>query len=75
MANKEVEEFLVDLVDRELEAEYEYQLSNGKDNSYLRDLVIAKRYLLSRGKGIEKFINNIIIQEDIDKYVKFEGLE
>ena len=43
MANKEVEEFLVDLVDRELEAEYEYQLSNGKDNSYLRDLVIAKR--------------------------------
>ena len=75
MANKEVEKFLIDLVNRELEEEYEYQLGSEKDNSYLRDLVIAKRYLLSRGKGIEKFINNIRIQEDINKYVKFEGLE
>ena len=74
MTNQEIKDLLVQLVDKELEEEYSYQIDSGvEDKEYLAKLLTAKRYLYSRTNGIDRVVKNLILQEDIEKYLHDKG--
>lgn len=62
---KEIKEFLIALLDRELEEEQ--RTTNNKD--YMKDCIEAKKYLLDK-KGIMAIVSNAIIEDDIKKYLQ-----
>ena len=69
MKVNEMKEILRRLVDIELEEEYNYQLDGGeKDKQYLTQLIACKQWLI-KGTSMP-LIENMIIKEDIDEYLK-----
>lgn len=63
----EEKEFLLMLIDKELEEEYR----TTDDKEWLTNLINAKKWLLNlnRPKGITKLVNEANIQDDIAKYL------
>lgn len=63
----EEKEFLLMLIDKELEEEYR----TTDDKEWLTNLINAKKWLLNlnRPKGIDKLVNEANIQDDIAKYL------
>ena len=72
MDTKEIKTFIIDLIDRELEEEYDYQFESEKDTTYIKQLLQAKQYLMKNAKGFDKFINALILKEDVDKYLNMK---
>lgn len=71
---QEIKDFLIQLLNRELESEYDYRITSDKDTTYIKQCIKVKQWLLGKGKtGIDNFINNTIIKENIEKYIK--GIE
>jgi hypothetical protein len=71
MKVSEMKEFLRPIVDRELEEEYNYQLNGGEeDKQYLAKLIACKQWLI-KGTSMP-LIENMIIKDDIDKYLRGE---
>lgn len=66
MTNKEIKEFLIAVLDRELEEE---RTTNNID--YIKDCIEAKNYLLGK-KGLMGIVSNAIIEDDIKRYLKGE---
>ena len=66
MTVKEIKEFLIIVMDKEIAEEY---VTTDK-KEYIKDCIEAKKWLLGKGKGIDEFINAYIIKEDIDTYLK-----
>lgn len=66
MTTHEIKEFLIMVMNKELEEEY--CTTDHKD--YISMCIEAKKWLLGKGKGIESLTNALIIQDDIDKYIK-----
>ena len=68
---KETEETLLQLITRELQEEYSYQVDTGENDLwYVKKLLKAEIEIyntLNRG-GIESMVYNTIIQEDLEKY-------
>lgn len=74
----ETKEILLQLLTREMDEEYEYQMKMGeKDLCYIKELLKAEIeiYNISNQGGIEELIYNTIIKEDLQKYnLKIEDL-
>jgi len=73
---QKTKEFLLALINKELEAEY-YHLETNKtmfNNSdeiatnYIKDLLNAKIDLLSNAKGLDIIVNSHSIQEDLKRF-------
>ena len=67
---KEIKDFLITVLNKELEEELVYQENGERDTSYIKKCITAKRWLLKNSKGIEQLVNNMIIKEDIETYIK-----
>ena len=65
MKVKEIKDFLIMLLDKEIEEEY-YTCD---DKEWIKDCIEAKRWLMDK-KGIMALITSEIIKEDIEKYLK-----
>lgn len=65
MTIKEIKEFLILLLNKELDEEK--RTTNDKD--WIASCIQAKRYLLDK-KGIMAIVTNEIIKDDIEKYLK-----
>ena len=65
MKVKEIKDFLIMLLNKEMEEEY-YTCD---DKQWIKDCIQAKRWLMDK-KGIMALITNEIIKEDIEKYLK-----
>ena len=71
MSVQEIKDFLIQLLNRELKEEYDYRITSDKDTTYIKQCIKAKQWLLGKGKtGIDSLINNMIIEDDIEKYIK-----
>lgn len=71
MRVQEIKDFIVNLLNREIEEEYNYQKDGEKDVEYIKQCIIAKQWILKKGsKGIMELVNNIIIADDIKDYIK-----
>ena len=69
MKVNDIKKFLRELVDRELEDEYRYQINGGdEDKEYLIQLIKCKQWLI-KGTSIP-IVESMIIKEDIEKYIK-----
>lgn len=68
--NMSEREFLLMLVDKELEEEY-YSCD---DKEWIRNLIRAKKWLLDRKRatGIEKLMRSLEISDDIKRYLDKE---
>ena len=68
MKVKEIKEFLRNLVERELDEEFEYQQSGGgEDKEYLAKLIKCKAWLI-KGTSMP-LIERTLIEEDILEYL------
>lgn len=67
MTNKEIKEFLIAVLDRELEEEE--RTTNNID--YIKDCIEAKNYLLDK-KGLMGIVSSANIEDDIKRYLKGE---
>lgn len=67
MSVKEIKEFLIMIMDKEMEEE----LDTTNDKEWIRSCIYAKRWLMDK-KGIMGIITNEIIKEDIETYLKEE---
>lgn len=67
MTIKEIKEFLIMILNKEMEEE----LDTTNDKEWIASCIQAKKYLMDK-KGIIGYVNSIIIQEDIEKYLKEE---
>lgn len=67
MKVKEIKEFLIMIMNKELEEEY-YTTDN---KEWIASCIEAKKWLLD-GKGVMAIVRNAIISEDIEKYLKEE---
>lgn len=66
---KEIKEFLTGVVYQELEEEYKYQLEGGeRDKQYLAKLIRSYQWLIKNTSM--PIVENMIIQDMIDKYLK-----
>lgn len=65
MTIKEIKDFLIMILNKELEEE----LDTTNDKEWIASCIQAKRYLMDK-QGIMAIITNEIIKEDIDKYLK-----
>ena len=68
---KETEETLLKLITRELQEEYSYQVDTGENDLwYVKKLLKAEieiYNIIDKG-GIDTYVHNIIIEEDLQKY-------
>lgn len=68
---KETEETLLQLITRELQEEYSYQVDTGENDLwYVKKLLKAEieiYNIIDKG-GIDTYVHNTIIEEDLQKY-------
>lgn len=69
MTVKVIKEFLIMVMNKELEEEY----VTTDDKEYIKMCILAKQWLLGKGKGIDEFLNAYIIKEDIEKYYNYKS--
>lgn len=65
MKVKDIKEFLIMLLDKEMEEEY----STTDDKEWIASCIQAKNWLMDK-KGIMAITTHAIIQSDIEKYLK-----
>lgn len=65
MTIKEIKEFLIMVMNKEMEEEYR----TCDDKDYIASCIQAKKWLLD-SKGIMAIVRNEIIREDIETYLK-----
>lgn len=65
MSVKEIKEFLIMLLDKELEEEK----GTTNDKEWIASCIEAKKWLLDK-KGIMALVSSEIIKSDIDEYLK-----
>lgn len=65
MTVKEIKEFLIMIMDKEMEEEY--VTTDNKD--FIASCIEAKKWLLGKGTGMDALVNIFNIKEDIDKYM------
>lgn len=68
MTIKEIKDFLIMILNKEMEEE----INTTNDKEWIASCIQAKKYLMDK-KGIIGYVNSIIIQEDIEKYLKEEN--
>jgi hypothetical protein len=71
MSKNEIKDFILMLLTRELEAEHRYRADSDQDTQYLKELLQAEQYILSLKKDAPTFVYNMMLKEDIEKYLQF----
>lgn len=62
---KEIKEFLIMILDKEMEEEYR----TNDDKDFIKDCIEAKKYLMDK-KGFNAILTYATIEDDINKYLK-----